>query len=92
MGIDFEIVDYNKQPLSASDIEDLIGTDDHIPFLNTRNALYRDQDMKSNPPSRKEAIKLMAQEPNLIRRPILKKGRKKVVGFDETSFRSLLGV
>jgi arsenate reductase-like glutaredoxin family protein len=39
--------------------------------------------MKENPPSRKEAIQLMAKEPNLIRRPVIVAGGRVVVGFDK---------
>lgn len=38
--------------------------------------------MKENPPPRDEALALMAANPNLIRRPILVKGSKLLVGFD----------
>jgi len=40
-------------------------------FLNTRNELYRARNMKEHPPSRAEALKLMTENPNLIKRPIL---------------------
>lgn len=39
--------------------------------------------MKSNPPPRAEAIRLMAKEPNLIRRPLIVAGKQIVLGFDE---------
>jgi len=51
--------------------------------LNTRNDVYRRRKMKDNPPSRKEAIRLMASEPNLIRRPIVVAGGRVVLGFDK---------
>ena len=38
--------------------------------------------MKANPPSRAEAIALMVEHPNLIRRPVLVKGRRVLAGFD----------
>jgi arsenate reductase-like glutaredoxin family protein len=47
--------------------------------------------MKENPPSPAEAIRLMAQEPNLIRRPLVVRGRRMVAGFDEKALRDLLG-
>jgi arsenate reductase len=72
--------------LSAAEIEKLIGSRDYLPFLNTRNELYRERDMKHHPPSRAEAIKLMAAHPNLIRRPILVNGSKIALGFDEQEF------
>ena len=47
--------------------------------------------MKTNPPSREEAIRLMSENPNLIRRPILVKGGKILLGFDEGEWRAGLG-
>jgi arsenate reductase-like glutaredoxin family protein len=45
--------------------------------------------MKQNPPTRDEALRLMAQEPNLIRRPIVIRGRQMVLGYDEEGLRKL---
>jgi arsenate reductase len=70
----------------------LIGARDYKLFLNTRNELYRERNMKEKPPSRTEAIKLMAANPNLIRRPILVKGTKIAVGFDEKEFAGVSGL
>lgn len=47
--------------------------------------------MKDKPPSRGEAIRLMAAHPNLIRRPILVDGAKLAAGFDESRFREITG-
>ena len=41
------------------------------------------------PASKQEAIELMLDNPNLIRRPILVKGSKIALGFDEQQFREL---
>jgi arsenate reductase-like glutaredoxin family protein len=46
--------------------------------------------MKEHPPSRAEAIKLMAKEPNLIRRPVVLQGSQMILGFDEEAYRMLL--
>lgn len=46
--------------------------------------------MKNNPPPRAEAVKLMAKEPNLIRRPIVIRGNQIVLGYDEDAFQKLL--
>jgi Spx/MgsR family transcriptional regulator len=83
-------IDLN-QGLSEGEIEALIGTGDYTKILNFRNALYRERKMKANPPTRAQAIKLMSQNPNLIRRPILVRGSKVVLGFDEEQFRELSG-
>jgi Spx/MgsR family transcriptional regulator len=88
-GAVLEEVDLNKG-LSEAEIDKLIGERDYKLFLNTRNELYREKKMKVSPPSRKEAIRLMSQHPNLIRRPILVKGGQIVLGWDETAMRKLL--
>ena len=41
------------------------------------------------PKSKKEAIDLMMQNPNLIRRPILIKGAKVTFGFDKEQYGKL---
>ena len=81
--------DLAKERLSPEELENLIGDHDHKEFLNTRNALYREKNMKEHPPSRQEAIKMMSQEPNLIRRPLLVSGSQIIIGFDEAAYRKL---
>ena len=76
--------------LSVAELDKLIGARDYRLFLNARNELYRERGMKENPPPRAEALKLMSENPNLIKRPILVKGREIVLGFDEKAFANLL--
>jgi arsenate reductase len=82
--------DLDKERLSEAELEELIGRRDYNEFLNTRNELYRARKMKEHPPSRAEAIKLMAEEPNLIRRPVVLRGSQMVLGFDEEAYKKLL--
>jgi len=82
-GFGMEFRDLGKERLSSEELEKLIGDGDHTQFLNTRNELYRRTNMKGNPPSRKEAIQMMAAEPNLIRRPVILAGGRIVLGFDK---------
>ena len=72
------------------ELDRLIGARDYKEFLNSRNVLYRERNMKENPPSRAEALQLMAANPNLIKRPILVKGKQIVLGFDEEEMAKLL--
>lgn len=88
--IDAKEIDLN-QGLTEAEIDALIGKRDYLKFLNFRNELYRERKMKANPPSRAEAISLMAQNPNLIRRPILVNGAKIALGFDEDEFKTVSG-
>jgi arsenate reductase-like glutaredoxin family protein len=68
--------------LSVAELERLIGKRDYKLFLNTRNELYRERGMKENPPPRAEALKLMSENSNLIKRPILVDGENIVLGSD----------
>ena len=68
----------------------LIGDRDYKMFLNSRNELYRERNMKEAPPTRSEAITLMAKHPNLIKRPILVKGRQILLGFNPEEIRKAL--
>ncbi len=75
--------DLAKDKLSSAELEKLIGNRDYTDFLNSRNEIFRRKKMRENPPSRREAIRMMAKEPNLIRRPVVVAGGRVVLGFDE---------
>jgi len=79
--VQFEEIDLNKG-LTVEELDRLIGKRDYKEFLNSRNELYRERDMKNAPPSRAEALELMSQNPNLIKRPILVDGARIVLGSD----------
>jgi arsenate reductase-like glutaredoxin family protein len=90
MGIELESRDLDKERLTETELDELIGSRDYKEFLNARNELYRARKMKEHPPSRAEAIKLMAKEPNLIHRPVVMRGAQMVLGFDAEAYRKLL--
>jgi arsenate reductase len=87
--VEFTSRDLGKQQLSESELDQLIGKRDYKEFLNPRNELYRTRNMAEKPPTRSEALKLMAKEPNLIRRPLLITGSQIVLGFDEAAYRKI---
>ena len=86
--MDFEEIDLNRG-LSVEELDRLIGARDYRLFLNSRNELYRERGMKEKPPARDEALRLMAAHPNLIKRPILVKGNRIVLGYEEEAIRNL---
>lgn len=87
--VELELRDLGKERLSVEELDKLIGKRDHRMFLNTRNELYRTRQMGQNPPSRDEALKLMAAEPNLIRRPVVVRGSDIVLGYDEEALKRI---
>jgi arsenate reductase-like glutaredoxin family protein len=81
-------VDLNRG-LAVEELDRLIGKRDYRQFLNSRNELYRERGMAQNPPPRAEALKLMSENPNLIKRPILIQRGQIVLGFDAEAYRKL---
>jgi Spx/MgsR family transcriptional regulator len=82
--------EYGKNPLAEKELRDIIGDEPVEKFLNTRTPLYREKNMKQKPPSKEEAIKLMLKDSNLLKRPVIIKGKKRLTGFNETEVKELL--
>ena len=88
--IDFEEREYGKNPFTEKELREIIGDDPIKPFLNTRTPLYREKHMKEKPPAKDEAIKLMLKDANLLKRPVIIKGKKKLTGFNEAELKQLI--
>ena len=90
LGAELDTRDLDVQPLSEEELQNLIGRRDYVQFLNSRNELYRERNMAEKTPSRKEAIRLLSKNPNLIKRPIAVRGDEIVLGFDVTAYMRLV--
>jgi arsenate reductase-like glutaredoxin family protein len=88
-GVPLEFRDLDRERLTVEELDRLIGNRDYRDFLNTRNEIFRKKKMKENPPPREEAIRMMAKEPNLIRRPVILCGGRIVLGYDEEAIEAL---
>lgn len=55
-------------------------------FLSTRSPVFKRRPL---PRSRKEAIDLMMEQPNLIKRPILVRESRTIFGFDRAAYDAL---
>jgi regulatory protein spx len=89
-GVDYEGREINTQPLLPVDIENLMGDRPVQPFLNTRNAVYRERKLGQNQPTRLEAIQLIAETNNLLKRPVLIVGDEYIIGNDLGRAKALL--
>jgi arsenate reductase-like glutaredoxin family protein len=54
-----------------------------LDYVSLRSPIFKERPL---PKSKKEAIDLMMDNPNLIRRPILVRGSKVVFGFDKEEY------
>ena len=78
--ITYESREMNSEPLTATELDSLIGERELKPYLNTRNVVYRERKLSANPPTRDAAIALMAETNNLLRRPVFIVGDEHVIG------------
>lgn len=77
-------------PLTAEEIQTIFGAEEIAPFLNARHTIYKERDWAKQLPDQQEIIAEILAEPNLLRRPILQRGTKVVIGFSPEEFRQLL--
>lgn len=57
-----------------------------LDFVSTRSPVFKTRPL---PKSKKEAIDLMLQQPNLIKRPVLMRGGTVTFGFDKDAYARL---
>ena len=75
--------DINKEPPDRAFLEHHIDEERFLDFVSTRSPVFKTRPL---PRSKKEAIDLMMEQPNLIKRPILVRGSKAVFGFDKQRY------
>ena len=81
-----ELRDIVRDPPSRDFLQKHVAEDRFLDFVSTRSPAFRE---RSLPQSKKEAVALMLEQPNLIKRPILIKGARVVFGFDKGAYDSL---
>jgi regulatory protein spx len=81
--VDVEERDINRDPPDRAFLERHIDADRFLDFVSTRSPVFKQQPL---PASKKEAIDLMMQQPNLIKRPILVRGSRAVFGFNKEKY------
>jgi arsenate reductase-like glutaredoxin family protein len=57
-----------------------------LDFVSTRSPVFKKRPL---PTSKKEAIDLMMQQPNLIKRPVVVRDDKAIFGFDREQYAKL---
>ena len=78
-----EARDINRDPPDRAFLERHIDAERFLDFVSTRSPVFKQRPL---PASKKEAIDLMMQQPNLIKRPILVRGSTAVFGFNKQKY------
>lgn len=79
--------DYAKKPLTADELRDIFGGHEPRDFLNPKSPAFKATGLDASKLSAEQAIKLMAEEPRVIKRPLTVAGKRLVAGFDKEALR-----
>jgi arsenate reductase len=82
MKIDIQKRDFFKEPFSEPELKKIIKLSGISPnkFLRKRDKMYKELDLDKNKQTENEIIKLMVKYPGLIKRPIIIRQNKILVG------------
>jgi arsenate reductase len=91
-GYDYEKVNYYLDPIGEAKLRELIAKMGIAPrgLLRTGEAVYKELGLGGRELSDDEIIRLMAEHPDLIQRPIVERGDRAVLGRPTERIKELL--
>lgn len=91
-GVDFSKVNYYLEPIGEAKLRELLKKMGISPreLLRTGEAVYRELELGKREVSDDELIRLMADNPDLIQRPIVERGARAVLGRPTEKIKELL--
>ena len=78
--------DINRTPPDRAFLERHIDENRFLDFVSTRSPIFKGRPL---PKSKREAIDMMVEQPNLIKRPVLISGKRVIFGFDKAAYEAL---
>jgi arsenate reductase (glutaredoxin) len=75
--------DINKEPPTRAFLEKHVDAGRVLDFVSRRSPVFKTRPL---PTSKREAIDLMLEQPNLIKRPILVTDHQVIFGFDREAY------
>ena len=91
-GVEPEVVEYLQNPPSQKELDNLLkllGLEPHE-LMRKGEAVYKELGLGKKDLSRKEAIKVMVENPKLIERPIVVKDNRAILGRPPENVNELL--
>jgi arsenate reductase len=90
--VDFERVNYYLEPIGEAKLRELIGKMGVAPreLLRTGEAVYRELGLGRRELTDDEIIRLLAEHPDLLQRPIVERGGRAVLGRPTEKIKELL--
>lgn len=88
-GIEVEKHDLAKEPPSRELLEKLVDESHLEDFINKRSPAYKERGLDASRLTKAEAIRLMMEEPNLIKRPLVLAKGTALFGYDAGEYERL---
>jgi len=86
-GFAYEFIDYKKAGVAEANLPDWSARAGWEKLLNTRGLMWKKlTDEERSAVDQSKALRLMAQYPSLIKRPVLDTGSKLLVGFSPETY------
>ena len=91
-GVDFSKVNYYIEPLSKEKLEELLAKMKLTPrdILRKSEPIYREPGLGKGEFTDDEIVSLMVDNPDLIQRPIVERGKRAVLGRPTENVKALL--
>ena len=89
--MDYEPRDYARKPLTEDDIRTIGGSHPLREVINPRSPSFRKLGIERDAIDDEQALALMLDNQNLVRRPVLAAGATRIFGFDADAYRELAG-
>lgn len=89
-GFKYEFIDINKEPLTESELKELIHKVGLDVLLNKRSRTWRELGLSDKNPDEEELTNIMKNHQKLIQRPVLIDDEAVIVGFDVDAWSSFL--
>ena len=91
-GVDFSRVNYYIEPLSKKKLKELLAKMKLTPrdILRTSEPIYRELGLAKGKFTDDEIVSLMVENPDLIQRPIVERGKRAVLGRPTENVKALL--
>lgn len=91
--MDYERVNYYLEPIGEAKLRELVRKMGVAPreLLRKGEAVYRELNLGGRELSDDDLIRLMAEHPDLLQRPIVERGDRAVLGRPTENIRALLG-
>jgi len=90
-GVEYQFHDYKKQRIDEKTLSAWSKKVGWETLLNRRGTTWRKlPDKVKDTINEKSALKIMQEQPSIIKRPVLKQGSSCIVGFDEKQYKQLV--